>query len=268
MLINGIMTNFEVWYGVSDAEISQLGKVDEYLLREIMDAHSKTAREFLYLETGTIPLRFLVMSRRLSYLHHLLTRNENELIHKFFKAQERCPIKDDWVTQIKEDREYLKLDMTNEEIASTKKSQFKKIIRKKIKEAAFAYLEEIKMSHTKVQNLKYDSLKMQEYLYKFQTRDAQLLFKLRSRMLNVRSNFRNFYKVQDVFCKLCNKDIEQTQAHLLDCETLINNCQDLYNDCDVEFEDIFEGPERQLKAAKLFQAVLETRENLYEDNIM
>ena len=86
MLINGILTNCEVWYGLSDKEIEKLEKIDEYLLREIKGAHSKTPKEFLYLETGSIPLRFTVSSRRMSYLHHLLTRNQNELIHKFFKA--------------------------------------------------------------------------------------------------------------------------------------------------------------------------------------
>ena len=87
-------------------------------MRKILGAHSKTAKEFLYLETGAIPLRFIIMSRRMSYLHHIVTRNEHELIYKFFKAQERRSIKDDWVTKIDEDKKQLDLKMSNEEISN------------------------------------------------------------------------------------------------------------------------------------------------------
>ena len=45
------------------------------------------------------------------------------------------------------------------------------------------------------------------------------------------------------------------------------NCKNLYNDCSSEYEDIFEGSEKQLKATRLFQNVLETRETLLEDNL-
>ena len=107
---------------------------------------------------------------------------------------------------------------------------------------------------------------MQDYLTKFKIKDAQLLFKLRSRMINVRANFRTYYDGMDISCKICQKETEETQAHLLDCETLMNNFKDLYNDCYTEYEDIFEDPEKQLTVTKLFQAVLDTRETLLEED--
>ena len=60
MLINGILYNSEVWHGVTHAQIVKLESVDEALLRSILKAHSKTPKEFLYLETGTIPLRWII----------------------------------------------------------------------------------------------------------------------------------------------------------------------------------------------------------------
>ena len=67
----------------------ELEEVDHYLLRKIMNGHSKTAKETLHLETGTIPIRFIIKQRRLAYLHHLLTRDERELISKVFYSQKK-----------------------------------------------------------------------------------------------------------------------------------------------------------------------------------
>ena len=57
MLVNGILFNSEAWHGLTNAHIVKLESVDEALLRGILKAHSKTPKEFLHLELGTIPLR-------------------------------------------------------------------------------------------------------------------------------------------------------------------------------------------------------------------
>ena len=93
MLINGILFNSEIWYGVKESDLNQIEKVDEYLLRGIIKAHSKTPRAALYLETGCIPIRYIIKKRRLMYLHHILHRNPNELIYKVYMAQKRKSVK-------------------------------------------------------------------------------------------------------------------------------------------------------------------------------
>ena len=60
MFVNGILTNAEIWHGATDKILETLEVVDEYLLRKILKAHSKTPKEALYLETGAIPIRCIV----------------------------------------------------------------------------------------------------------------------------------------------------------------------------------------------------------------
>ena len=64
MLINGVLFNSEVWHGIDDNDVHALEGIDEHLLRSLVKAHAKTPMEFLYLETGAIPIRFLISSRR------------------------------------------------------------------------------------------------------------------------------------------------------------------------------------------------------------
>ena len=124
-------------------EICELEMVEELLLRRIFAAHSKTPKELLYLETGNTPVRYILMARQINFLHYILNENKDSLLQNFFKAQEKSPVKGDWVLRVKKDLEELGLNMTFLEIAWTPKSNLKKITREKVKSAAFRYLLEV-----------------------------------------------------------------------------------------------------------------------------
>ena len=57
---------------------------------------------------------------------------------------------------------------------------------------AFIYLQSIKESHTKVKDLTYNKNKVQPYILneKLTTKEKQLLFKLRTHMIDVKENFK------------------------------------------------------------------------------
>ena len=118
IFLNAILPNSEVWYGLKTEHITDLEKVDEYLIRKILNAHSKTAKEILYLETGAIPIRYVIKNRRLSYLKNILTRDKDELISKVYHAQQRRPVKDGWVESINNDIEEIELNLSEEKINS------------------------------------------------------------------------------------------------------------------------------------------------------
>ena len=97
-------------------------KLDQYLLRKIIGAHSKVPVEFLYLETSTTPLNSILKSRRINYLHTILGRSDLELTRKIYNAQKQDPIKGDWVTLVKEDLKLVNIHLSDKEISETKKS--------------------------------------------------------------------------------------------------------------------------------------------------
>ena len=131
MLINGMLTNSETWYNLTENDVSHLEEVDKYLLRKILNAHSKTPVEMLYLETGAIPIRFIIKQRRISYLHHLLSRNEDELIHKVYMAQKRKPVKGDWALTVLQDLIDINFDISEKQIKLTRKNNFKLKLKQK-----------------------------------------------------------------------------------------------------------------------------------------
>ena len=60
MLINGLLFNSEIWYGVSKSDISELEEIDKLLLRKLLQAHSKTPIESFYLVVRNIQSSFLL----------------------------------------------------------------------------------------------------------------------------------------------------------------------------------------------------------------
>ena len=210
------------------------------------------------------------MSRRLLYLYHILSRNEHELISKVYNAQVRKPVKGDWSNQIKIDKESLNVEYSDQEIKDMSKRYFKEIVKTKIRKLAFHDLENRKKDHSKVKDINYTKLEMQAYMKdkKNYIKDIELLFSLRTRGLDVKTNFRGKYK-NSLQCDLNFEnfqcDSEESQIHLLQCEVILRVCPQLYDNCDTEYEDIFGNPVQQLRIVRLYREVLEARQRLIDE---
>ena len=100
---NGILYNSEAWSNVSDADMERLEQVSTAALRALVDGHAKCSKAFYYLEFGAPLVRHIVMVRRFMYHHHILTRNESEMIQKVYYKQKACPTKGDWFKIIQKD---------------------------------------------------------------------------------------------------------------------------------------------------------------------
>ena len=101
----------------------------------------------------------------------------------------------DWTLSIEKDKNEINFKYTDEQISAMSHSQYKKAIKEKVRKAAFDSLLERKEFHSKVQSIKYGKFCIQDYLSssKFNMREKQLLFKLRTRMLDTKNNFKSIY---------------------------------------------------------------------------
>ena len=66
----------------------------------------------LYLEAGSIPIRFIVIFKRVMFLHYILNQDQDSLIRRVFEAQVRNPSRNDWSETVKKDLEELKIVKT------------------------------------------------------------------------------------------------------------------------------------------------------------
>jgi hypothetical protein len=242
MLVNGTLFNSEAWHGVTKKDIILLEKVDESLLRGLLQAHPKIPLEALFLETKSIPIRYILASRRIMYLHNILQRDPNEMVRKIYEAQKTDTSTGDFVELVKEDCEAIELNMSEYDIKKISKDKLKKILKSRVTEAAFKYLISLKQSHSKMENVKYEQFEMSSYLKSplFKIDDISLLLALKTRTVRgIRNDFGGLYP--DKTCPLGCGDLDTLQ-NILTCSVLQkdDNSTDISTSV-INYEDIFCG---------------------------
>ena len=88
---------------MTQKNLEDLEMMDKNLIRNILDTPSKTPIPALYLELGCIPIKYLIIYKRLMYLHHIVNLEDSHLVKQVFSAQLKNPSKGDWCLQVKED---------------------------------------------------------------------------------------------------------------------------------------------------------------------
>ena len=228
MLINGMLTNLEVWHPVSSNQLKILEKIDVNFLRKTLKSHSKTPKVALYLETGLLPIEFVAMQRRLMYLHNILKKSENELIRKVYETQKSLPTKNDWYQQISEDKDKLGLFLSDKEISNMSKKTFKTLVVKAVRNYALNCLTQkaTKNENSKCRKLIKAELVKENYLSdkRFSKSECELLFALRTRMIpGIKTNFSSQY-ANNLDCELCSTHSD-SQELLLSCVTFRKHVQ-------------------------------------------
>ena len=77
--LNGILTNCDIWYGLTKEEIKEFEILYRTLIRKIMKTPVSTPSESLYLELGIVDIETTIKARRINYLHYLCTRKDTEI---------------------------------------------------------------------------------------------------------------------------------------------------------------------------------------------
>ena len=253
-LINGMLCSVEALYGLNITHIEKLEKCDHDFFRHLFKSGAGTPIESFYLSTNTLPIRHVIIGRRLMFLWTILQKSESDLVKKCLNAQLISPAKNDLATTFKNDLEKCGITLTMIEISKMKKSKFRKIVNSQIRELAKEHLVNLKMKHSKLENIS-DCYRMEKYLTSscISTDEKQTLFKFRTRMIEVKSNFKYQFS-QDLKCYFCLN--EDTQSHVLSCREITKDI----DISEVKYEHIFsDSLNKQEKVAKVLNKIMKQR---------
>ena len=259
ILLSSMLCNVEVLYGITQAHVEKLEQADRIFFRRLFEVPNCTAIEAFYLETSTIPVRFLLIKKRLSYYWNILQREDDELVKKVYCSQKSFSVKKDWFLQVKSDLEECQIDMSECEIASMTKYSFSKLVNEKINLIAAQYLIGLKDRHSKSLHLKY-STEMQPYLRNenLTIQNKKLMFKIKNRLIDVKINFKKKYN-NNLECRLCSLP-EESQAHLMKCSKIIEDEEVKTAIGNFSYEDLFSSNlETQTQLIKAWQKLMNVR---------
>ena len=105
LLLSSILCNSESWYNITKAEFDLIESVDLQFLRRILNVPKSTPKEMFYLELGCLPLRYLIMKKRIMFLHYIVNQDPNSMLYSYLMTQIK-----DWIVQVLKDPKKLKID--------------------------------------------------------------------------------------------------------------------------------------------------------------
>ena len=138
-------------------------------------------------------MKYVIISRRINFLHHILCQDEDSLLSRFLSAQCENPIKGDWASSVKRDLEFLNIKLSFKEKSSYSKKAFKVIVKDAVKAKAFSDLSRAQKGHSKGKEIVYRELSLQKYLNAdspLTIKEKRFLFSARTRGLDVKNNFK------------------------------------------------------------------------------
>ena len=129
--LSSVLTNSEVWYRVTKADLEELELLDRSLLKRIFCSPSSTPTAALYLETGCMTIGTTIKARRANYLYYLVKLPEEEMLSRFFHCQWLTENQFDWTKQVKLDLADLGLPADLEIIQKKSEFGWKALVKKR-----------------------------------------------------------------------------------------------------------------------------------------
>lgn len=263
VLLSKLLLNTEVWIRVTKHQIDTLEQIDISYLRKLLNCHSKINVEIIHGECATVPIRFLIIMRRLMYYWHILQRDDSELINRIYRTQKVKRQKSDWINLTEEDKRQLDIQLSDEDIKCVSKDKFRGYLKKRIGQLRKQFLQNLQLTHTKSKYLDM-SENPSEYLsdIRFTKKQVEILLALRSRTIWVKENFKNMYTSDNMLC-FCCKLFTCTQQHIMVCPKIVQKSQILHIQTNnLTYDMIYGDTDQQLKITIVFEKLLKIREEI------
>ena len=205
--------NCQIWRNMTKTDLKQLETTQLQYLKRVMRAPLSTPNSFVFLELGTLPISYVIHSRQLSFLHHILHLEENDPVKQMYVSQTLLPYEKNWANEVNPLLE--KYDLSREDILSVSKETWKRKIKHNVTQKAFQDLNNNIINKSKTKHLSYQSFSTQDYVLSYHHKQSSTIFKLRSRSIDCKAN-RKSNNAADLRCRLC-KAVEETQSHIINC---------------------------------------------------
>ena len=216
-------------------EMKKLNQMLDKIIRRVLMTPDATPREALYIETGMLDVEATIDLKRL-YMMARLNRERSALMHKFL-SNPQCK----WMKKTKETMEKYNIYswelagmdedkiFLNRMIAERVRTQFQNRMSNRVEGMS-------KLTHFMEGKGEWKPEEPAVYMNKLTRKQASVIFKTRTRMIKVKSNYKNGYT--DLKCRAC-KDMPETQQHALrECKVLHPHGEPTGQDMDPFSENI------------------------------
>ena len=213
-----VLYNAQSWSNITKTETQALQTIQLKYIKRTLHAPASTSNPLTYLETGILPLKYEIHIKQLTFLHHIITLDKNDIVHKTYNQQLRYAAPN-WANEVLEIRKLYGLTYSDTEIGKLSKDAWKRDVKKKVREKALASLNAEAQNQKTGQKLPvYKELAAQDYLTTLLPSHARKIFHVRTGTIDLRGN-REYKYGEETSCKLCHGEVETVQHILNECPT-------------------------------------------------
>ncbi len=233
-------------------EMKSINQIMDNILKRILMVPTTTPREVLYIETGLLDIETILSKNRIGMEKRIKSGN-NQFMKEIISNNQKGGWKE------KTEQEKNKANITDQDMEGTK-YVVKRSINNKIKEVFKNRIETEGKEKSKVKHLldgikEWTPGKRQKYMCKLTRHQTSIIFKTRTRMIEVKDNFRN--KHNDNTCRGCGQT-QETQKHVLE------ECTSIHSEEEIKvtgLEVFSESPEVLKRVSEKIRSIIEKLEN-------
>ena len=225
-----VLYNAQAWSRLSPSNINQLQVVQMSYLKRMMHAPTSTSNTITLLETGVTPIENEIHIKQLTFLHHILTLEDDDPVRVTYTQQLNYVFEHNWANEVRVLRQKYGLEESDEDIKRSHRETWKKQVKTKVRTYVTNDLKEKAAQQKHGKNLSYPSLlTTQDYMTKLPSANARKVFHIRSGTVDLRSHRR--YKYGDnSSCRLCGHNDESV-------EHVVNECPAVHRERTVNVRD-------------------------------
>ena len=145
------------------------------------------SKAVMFLELGIMPLRYVIMTKRLNFLKYILCESTITMIRQVYDVLKQESRKGDFVNLVQKDLNEINLKMSDEEIQTLSNGKWKAMVKQKVKQAAFQHLFSESSSKEKTKHIVFDHFEMRKYLFINRSPSlSKVIFAVRSGTLEIK----------------------------------------------------------------------------------
>ena len=229
-----LLNNCDSWTGISDSTIVELDNLQNLFYRVLLEVPTGCPIPMLYWDCGGLLMKNRILKKKLLFLHHIATLEEDAIAFQVYSVQKRLELPG----LLQECQEFLvKFDILD--VIEYSSGQWKKLVEKNIIEKNKTdLLETVKGKYKKIsyEELSTETFELKPYMRQLSISLARDKFRLRSKMTRtVKFNFPSDKKFRADMWRCWHCPSIDSQAHVRVCpayqEFRLN--KDLDNDKDL-----------------------------------
>ena len=215
VFIPTLLYGCQVWTRMTKNEETKLQTIQLQFLKRILHVPRSTCNCFVFLELGVLPVLAEIHTRKLNFLHHILSLGPEDPVLQTYKQQLLYEAEKNWANECQDLMESYGLERCENKIKETSKEGWKKQVKEAVRKEWLFKLNEEKSRKKKITEMnQYEELKCRQYLIKLRSDRARLLFRIRGKITKIKEHRQYEYSEDNMDCRLCGV-AEETLNHVI-----------------------------------------------------